>query len=337
VQHSSGSDLPGFGPSFRGNELATDRPLFTSAWPPFRKPRRDFFKAVTTSLAVAAFGGCASAEDGAVDARNIREDGLVGSLFLPKGPGPFPAVITLTGAGGGIDEPPARALAAEGFAAFALATHGVHGRPSGFHDIPIEYCERAIAWLLRTVKPRNDFIAARGWSRGGELALILGAMFPSIKAVLAYAPLTYVGLARPRRGDDRDQSVRPAWTWHDKPLAFKPLPRAMMVNPRDPTFEDRYGIPIERTKGPILFVTGTEDEGLSQDPTVGCDRAMRRLDLFHFRYRHEHWSYDGAGHDIEGPPPFEGPAEGGGSVEADRRAVADSWPRSIAFLREAAA
>jgi dienelactone hydrolase len=289
-------------------------------------------KAIAASSCT-GFLGCAG--QSRVIARDIRAQGLVGTLFLPEGSGPFPAVITLTGAGGGIEEPPAYALAREGFAAFALATHGMPGLPPRFRDIPIEYGEHAIGWLRMTVRPAGDFIGVRGWSRGGELALILGAMFPSIRAVLAYAPLTYVGLSLPRYDDARDLSTPAAWTWQGEPLAFAPLPRAMMADPRRPTLEDRFGIPIERTRGPILFVTGTEDRGLLRDPTVDCDRAMRRLDLFHFPHHHDHWSYVGAGHDIEGPPPYEGHAEGGGTVAADRRAVADSWPRSIAFLRAA--
>lgn len=302
------------------------------SWSNLPRARRAVLKSIVGSLAAAAFG-CSSGPR--VVARDVREEGLVGTLFLPTGAGPFPAVITLTGAGGSIDEPPARALAQEGFAALALATHRAPGLPQSFREIPIEYSERAVWWLRKKVRPVNDFVAVRGWSRGGELALILGAMFSSIKAVLAYAPLTYVGLSVPRRENVDQSSVPVAWTWHGRPLAFKPLPRRMMADPNHPTFEDRFGIPIERTKGPILFVTGTDDKGLSQDPTIGCERAMRRLELFRFPYRHEHLSYEGAGHDIAGPPPFNGDVEGGGTVEANRRAVADSWPRSIAFLRSA--
>lgn len=294
--------------------------------------RRSLLKSLAGSVTAAVLG-CSTGPR--VVEQSIREQGLIGTLFLPTGAGPFPAVITLTGAGGGIDEPPARALAQEGFAALALATHGLPGLPRTFREIPIEYSERAIAWLKATVRPVNGFVAVRGWSRGGELALILGAMFPSVKTVLAYAPITYVGLSVPREEGVDQSSVPVAWTWRGKPLAFAPLPRRLMSDPAHPTFEDRFGIPIERTRGPILFVTGTDDQGATQDPTIGCDRAMRRLDLFRFPYRHEHWSYEGAGHDIAGPPPFNGDIEGGGTVKANAHAVADSWPRSIAFLRAA--
>ena len=38
----------------------------------------------------------------------IRSDGLVGTLFLPVGPGPHPAVLVVSGGGGGISEFAAR-------------------------------------------------------------------------------------------------------------------------------------------------------------------------------------------------------------------------------------
>ena len=140
--------------------------------------------------------------------RSVREMGLVGTLFTPANVGPWPAVVTLTGAGGGIDEAPARALAEEGFAAFALATHNAEGLPQALREIPVEYCERAIGWVRRNVKPDREFIAIRGWSRGGELALILGAMFSRVSAVLAYAPRTYVGLADPRAHNHGDPAAK---------------------------------------------------------------------------------------------------------------------------------
>jgi len=306
----------------------------------FGASRRNFLEGMALTLAAGALSACATRQ---YFGRNVDAEGLVGTLFLPVAPPPYPAVITLTGAEGGIEAEPAQGLAAAGFATLALATHNAHGLPRTVRNVPLEYCERAINWLRETVRPRNDFVAVRGWSRGAELALILGAMFPSIKTVLAYAPRGSIGLASPNFDNFSDPATPPAWTWQGKPLVFEPLPRAMFEDPDRPAPEEgRFGIPVERTAGPILFVTGTEDEGVRMDPVVSCRRMMRRLDLFHFPYRHEHWIYADAGHDIDRPPPFQGHVErdgaldGGGTVEGDTRAVADSWPRSIAFLREAA-
>ena len=302
---------------------------------PFGSPplRRSVLKGLAMTPVGLAFRSAFA--ESPVIRRPVREIGLVGTLFTPSRAGRWPAIITLTGAGGGINEAPARALAEEGFSALALATHNAEELPRELREIPLEYCERAIRWVQRHVKPRSDFIAVRGWSRGGELALIVGAMFSSINAVLAYAPRTYVALADPQAHNYSDPAAIAAWTWGGKPLAFEPLPRAMMEHPRTPTWEDRFGIPVERVKGPILFISGTTDRGIYDDPVVGCRRAMRRLDLFHFPYRHEHWIYAGAGHNIAKPPPFGDDYTDGGTLEGTARAVEDSWPKSIEFLRRA--
>ena len=66
----------------------------------------------------------------------IRSHGLVGTLFLPPGPGPYPAVMVVSGGGGGIDEFPGAILASHGYAAFALGHFAVEGRPRGLVNIP---------------------------------------------------------------------------------------------------------------------------------------------------------------------------------------------------------
>ena len=58
-----------------------------------------------------------------VTRQDVREHGLVGTLYLPPGaaPGSHPAVLILNGSGGGINEPRAALYASRGYAAFALA------------------------------------------------------------------------------------------------------------------------------------------------------------------------------------------------------------------------
>lgn len=59
-----------------------------------------------------------------VTRRELREGGLAGTLFLPAGEGPYPAVLVLYWAGGGINEPRAAPLASHGFATLALGYFG---------------------------------------------------------------------------------------------------------------------------------------------------------------------------------------------------------------------
>ncbi len=123
----------------------------------------------------------------------VREGGLVGSLFLPGASAPRAAVLALGGAGGGLSEGAAEAFASEGFAALVLAYFGLEGLPRELVEIPLEYFEGAIAWLKGHPKVEAGRVAVVGNSKGGELALLLGATFPrDVGAVVGYAPSAVV-------------------------------------------------------------------------------------------------------------------------------------------------
>jgi len=113
-----------------------------------------------------------------VTVRDVRQQGLVGTFFQPLGPGPHPAVITLSGSSGGLYEPPAALLAGHGLARLALAYFGFEDLPGELVSIPLEYFETALGWLQCQASVSRDAIAVVGSSRGGELALLLGATFP---------------------------------------------------------------------------------------------------------------------------------------------------------------
>uniref|UniRef100_UPI0009B4B190 LOW QUALITY PROTEIN: acyl-coenzyme A thioesterase 1-like n=1 Tax=Monopterus albus TaxID=43700 RepID=UPI0009B4B190 len=55
---------------------------------------------------------------------DIRQNGVVGTLFLPPGPGPFPAMLDLWGMSGGLTEYRAALIASRGYASLALAFLG---------------------------------------------------------------------------------------------------------------------------------------------------------------------------------------------------------------------
>jgi len=119
-----------------------------------------------------------------VTRRVVRSDGLVGWLFLPAGD-PKAAVIVLGGGGGAIDEYWGAMLASHGYAALNLAYFNQPGLPRGLVNIPLEYFDNAIRWMRRQPWLGDRLLAVWGSSRGGELALLLGATFPDINAVAA--------------------------------------------------------------------------------------------------------------------------------------------------------
>jgi hypothetical protein len=67
----------------------------------------------------------------------LAEDGLVGTLFLPAGEGPHPAIMILNGSGGGINEPRAALWASRGVAALALGYFGAPGLPKYISNTPL--------------------------------------------------------------------------------------------------------------------------------------------------------------------------------------------------------
>jgi len=127
----------------------------------------------------------------------IRDEGLVGTFFKPVGAGPFPGIILVSGSGGGeLLSPWARLLASRyGYATFSLAYTNAENLPRHLVNIPLEYFENAIHWMQSKNEVRADRIAIIGHSRGGELALLLGATFPQIKAIVAlFSKLSNMGV-----------------------------------------------------------------------------------------------------------------------------------------------
>ena len=294
----------------------------------------------------------------------IRTEGIVGTLFLPPNDGPHPAVVVLNGGDGGIDEYRGAILASHGYAALNLGYFGMDGMPRGLVNIPLEYFENAIRWMRRQPWLGDHFLAVWGESRGGELALLLGATFSEINAVIAWVPSGVVfwalGLAEP--GDTRP---RAAWTFQGKPLpylhenntsmgtlraeagrpaAFAPYYLGQL---RDSSAVERATIPVEKTRGPILLVS-TDDH--MWPSTALADIAMRRLETHRHSYPFRHLKYEGAGHQIRvpgGPQTVrtlrlrvEGASEQlldmGGSTKADAAAGSDAWRSVLEFIEAGA-
>ncbi len=100
-------------------------------------------------------------------------------------------------------------------------------------------------------------------------------------------------------------------------------------------------IPVERINGPILLISGKDDEiWLS---TEASDAAIERLKEHNYPYPYEHLSYDNAGHLIGAPylpttvtqfvHPVTGTAlELGGTASGNAFASADSWEYLLGFL-----
>jgi pimeloyl-ACP methyl ester carboxylesterase len=295
----------------------------------------------------------------------LAEDGLRGAWYLPPGDGPHPAIIVLGGSEGGL---PVRfaapLLASHGYATLALGYFALPGLPRGLVNIPLEYFARAIAHVRAAIAPRNDFVAVYGTSRGGELALLVASLYADIRAVVAVVPSGVVfGAFGPSEPGDR--RARAAWTLAGKPVPdmwqnnryadswvadpmqspIKGTPRVLNAM-RDVDAVQRATIAVERIKGPVLMVSGRDDQIWPSFELAEVSRL--RLEKHNHPWPFEHISYPDAGH-VTVPPyapttvttivqPMTRRAYAfGGTPKGQIEANVAYWRRTLDFLAEAAA
>ena len=261
----------------------------------------------------------------------VRDGGLRGVMFVPAGGERSAAVLVVGGSNGGAPTRQAAWLASRGFLALALAYFHYEDLPDQLEAIPLEYFQQGLTWLAARPEAMPGRLAVMGTSRGGELALQLGSMFPRIGAVVAYVPanVRFPACCRNTGG--------PAWTWTGRPLAYS-LPRF-----RSPESE----IQVERTRGPILMISG-ESDGVWHSWEM-ADDVVSRLKRHHFEYEFANLRYPHAGHASGRPeirPTWHGairhPVSGrinnpGGTPKGDADSSSDSIPKVLAFLRKFAA
>ena len=262
----------------------------------------------------------------------VHEGGLRGTLFVPRGEGPHPAVLVVGGSNGGVPLHPAAWVASHGYTALALAYFRFEDLPPQLESIPLEYFQQALEWMAGRPEIGPSKIAVLGTSRGGELALQLGSMFPRIGVVVAYVPanVRYASCCRETGG--------PAWIWQGRALPYL-IPRRA-----NPMAREAAAIEVERTKGPILMISGEADH--LWNSWEMADNVVSRLRSHHFPYSFENLKYPHAGHFAgrqEIVPAWHGairnPTSGrendlGGSAEGDAKSSIDSIPKVLDFLRE---
>lgn len=273
----------------------------------------------------------------------VREHGLVATLFYSGTPAS--AIIVLGGSSGGIRESRAEQLAAHGFATLALAYFACEHLPPTLKQIPLEYFEKAIQFLREMGLQR---IGIWGSSRGAELALILGTLFPErIQAIAACVPSSVVYGAFP------DVSA-PAWTLRGKSIAQS----APFVQPNSSEGEDENraiattpcfllgmedgqafaeaAIPVEKIRCPLLLISAEDDQ--MWPSSLFAEQIALRLKAHNSPIDCTHISYPRVGH----APGF-GTAgfhpilkkwlAYGGNPEDNAAAAQDWWEKTATFFK----
>ncbi len=337
--------------------------------------------------------------------RAVEEDGLAGLLFLPSGEireqeffdadgtpravtqsllsaskkstatgavedERLPVVITLGGSGGGLDWEVAAALAGHGYAGFALPYFGFEPLPPSLNSIPLEYFERAIAWLCRQPEIDPGRIAVYGISRGAELALLLASKIPLLRVVIGIVPghVSWQGTGRApdeskSPGAKKDGS-RSSWTYRGEPVPYVPYAMSWfriwtavrVITLRKPVrfldlhvdslrqrhFVELAGIHVEDIRAPILLVSSSDDAVWPSEAMA--EATVRRLQARGFEYETLHVKNPGAGHLLRLPhtpattvasrvPTFDLRVEFGGKPQATAQARVVAWRETLKFLQ----
>jgi dienelactone hydrolase len=294
-------------------------------------------------------------------ASDVREGGLLGRFFQPARGGPHPALLVFGGSGGGLgwSRQVAPLLARHGFATLALAYFGIDPLPSELVEIPLEYFATALDWLAGRPGVLGERPAVMGVSKGGELALLLGATFPRVRAVVAVVPshVVQAGVG------EAPLTTASSWSRHGQPLPC--LQRSALDltggQGRDPEapialrgYYDaaltdtaavaRAAIPVERINGRVLMISGSDDGFWPS--TAMADQVVDRLARHAHPYPVQHLAYQGAGHGAGGIPYLpktitvsRHPVRGlyltaGGAPATTAASCAASWPQVIRFLNE---
>jgi dienelactone hydrolase len=292
----------------------------------------------------------------------IKEEGVVGTLFLPDGDGVRPAIVVLSGSEGGTFEPAAALYAAQGYVTFALAYFGMDGLPDDLEEIPVETVERGLQWLKSHPRVRGTSIGAWGASKGAELALLSASLFSDIKAVVGKSASAYVFESI---GETMGKVHKSSWTYRGESVPFVPLQFNMWIGasygwarmtkkPWATRHMYSYGIKkageleaatikVEDINGPVL-VTGGGRDGVW--PSDEMARAIAdRLRAGGHQYEDVALTYPDAGHQIVSPyapTTVNYLTVGGGFVEllggtpaGNARASEDSSPKINEFLAKA--
>ncbi len=232
----------------------------------------------------------------------IRDHGLIGTLFT-KGT-PSSAVIVLGGSSGGLNETRAEKLAEHGFATLALAYFAVDSLPATLRQIPLEYFETAIQRLRK--EPNICKVGLWGGSRGAELSLILGSIFPDqIDAIAAHVPSSVV-----YGTFDRENAA--AWLYKKKPIApnapFSFDPNLASLSKEIPVAATPFflnsmknsqvfkasAIPVEKILCPLLLISAEDDQ--MWPSTLFAGQILDRLREYRSTIDCSHIHYPGVGH-----------------------------------------
>ena len=163
-----------------------------------------------------------------VSVESVRHGRLRGIAYSAAGPAPSKgAIMMVSGSDGGVESRFAPLLASAGYDVFCLAYFNWTDLPGTIDRIELEYFEEGFLWMRKRFG--WPVAAVQGPSRGGELALLLAAVFPQFVAgVTAIVPNSHAFAG----WNATEFFTGPAWTFEGANIPFLPLAKLATENNR---------------------------------------------------------------------------------------------------------
>lgn len=215
-----------------------------------------------------------------------------------------PLVVAFGGGGGGNDwardymKEKRDSLIEKGYAILAIGYFKSKGTPITLDRISLDAISDTILNIAKHQKIDASKIALIGGSKGGELILNLASRFSHFNAVIA---LSTSNVSFPAVTWSANTS---SWTYKNEEIPYVPatletispaidgdLYTAFSVMLKDKTAVKNAEIPVENINGPILILSGKNDE--QWPATAMSNRLIERLKENNFKFYNEHIILDG--------------------------------------------
>jgi esterase/lipase len=293
------------------------------------KKQWGFMKKITVFLTAGVclfFGLTASAQD----FKPVENVEFVAE-YAPVASSERYGVLVLGGAGGGMPAHLANKIAVMGYSVLSLAYFNAPELPAELNEIPLEYFDAPKKWLMNRPETRNDGILVVGWSKGAELALLLGSGDTDYRGVVGIAPssVVWAGILK-----DWKKVPSASWTVGGKPLDHVPFASGVNITVLSDLYDaslqqtalvEKAVIPVEGINGPVLLLSGGHDEiwPANKMANAVCERREQsEKSCLHFNYPE-------AGHLLDEEYVI------GGTVESNAAANRQSTAQIEAFLKAA--
>lgn len=272
----------------------------------------------------------------------LEKEGFLGTFYESATP-TDKAVIFVGGSGEKRPyvEKRAQALRDKGFHVLALGYYLWGPLSAQTVRIPVDYAEKAVAFLRQNPFVSISKIGITGLSLGAEYTLLCASYLPDISCVVAVSGFDFVVEGCKNMLFRQHQSY---FSYHGADVPYEPaealshLPRTLWAWKRDPRygpyamnrfyynecFPDRTEasrIKVENIHGDILLLAPAYDDTWPSDAAV--PRMMQVLEDAQFPYRHESVIYEKASHCLAFPPDC---------LQLDEKSVDDSQKILARFL-----